>query len=226
MWAISASPLTVTTPIMNCTQGSNLNVPNAGLRFKQQSCNVSLTKQKSVAKCVEGESFGCNRTGHSMWTSNGCRGEFTCNGYDTTCDVDGQGTHQCFCGPPPPVTCTPWISDLQKEILFNDEVVAINQDVTPQGRPVGSFDPNGASVWARNMTDGSIAVAFYNAGDEAADMSIDFASLGWTADTEANVRDLWQHKDVGPTTGSFPASGDSDHVPGHSTHLFRLSKKA
>ena len=28
------------------------------------------------------------------------------------------------------------MTDLQKEILFNDGVIAINQDVTPQGKPI------------------------------------------------------------------------------------------
>ena len=34
------------------------------------------------------------------------------------------------------VTCAPTITDLQREILLNKEVLEINQDVTPQGRPV------------------------------------------------------------------------------------------
>ena len=86
MWAISASPLTVTTPIMNCTVtgGSHCN-------------NVSLTRQHSQAKCTQGVSFGCGDDGN-MWTKDGCRGDFLCNGKKTTCNVDGDGTHVCPCG--------------------------------------------------------------------------------------------------------------------------------
>ncbi len=126
MWAIAASPLTVTTPIMNCSQGTNVNVPTAGLRLKKQPaardpavsgpCNVSLVAEHSVSKCTLGASFGCNDTTSTMWTAGGCRGEFSCDGYETVCDVDGEGTHVCACGPVPPVICTPWISDLQKEM--------------------------------------------------------------------------------------------------------------
>lgn len=230
MWAISASPLTVTTPIMNCSYGDSESFQNGGLRFKPSrmkpgtdSCNVSLTKQHSVAPCTLGTSFGCNSTINAMWTRDGCRGEFSCDGHPTVCDVDGVGTHTCFCGPAPPVKCTPWISDLQKKILFNTEVIAINQDVTPQGRPIGHFDADSASVWARNLSDGSVAVAFYNPADDVADMSVKFTDLGLAADATVKVRDLWQHTDVGIAKSTFPSDGAHDKVPAHNTHLFRFT---
>merc|ERR1711988_515641 len=62
MWAILASPLTVTTPLLNCSSTDQIN------------------------------------------------GNFT------------------------PGKCRPSITNLQKEILLNKEVIAINQDVTPAGR--------------------------------------------------------------------------------------------
>ena len=55
---------------------------------------MHLTKQLSRSKCVEGRTFGCD--GESMWTQ-GCRGEFQCNGAPVTCSVDGPGKHQCAC---------------------------------------------------------------------------------------------------------------------------------
>jgi hypothetical protein len=62
-----------------------------------------------------------------MWTNNGCRGEFKCNGVDhVSCDVMEGGKHVCNCAAKPtgPVTCKGWISDLQKKILLNKEVVS------------------------------------------------------------------------------------------------------
>jgi hypothetical protein len=59
-----------------------------------------------------------------MWTNNGCRGIFMCNDVNTTCNVDGDGQHTCVCGKAGPVTCKGNITDLQKEILFNDDVIA------------------------------------------------------------------------------------------------------
>lgn len=215
MWAISASPLIFTSPIMNCTAPSPA---------PATTCNVSLISQHSIAPCTAGVSFGCwgNQT---MWTDSGCRGEFECNGADVTCDIDGAGIHTCDCINDANVTCTPWISDVQREILFNSEVIAVNQDVTPQGRPL--YNPNNPadiSIWARNLSDGSIAVAFYNQNDTALSLGpVSFAALGWGSGTMANVRDLWAHADLGTVTGSFPASGGVN-VPAHGTFLVRLTQ--
>jgi alpha-galactosidase len=225
MWAIAASPLTVTTPIMNCSQGSNKNIRTAGLRLKPTAdvreegamCNVSLIKQTSQAHCVLDQSFGCNETEKSMWTSNGCRGEFLCDGYSTKCDVDGDGTHSCICGPPPPVKCVPWITDLQQEILFNKEILMINQQETPQGRPINQE----LTVWYRNMSNNAVAVAFYNQQDTSVDISVNFTDIGLSASTVMKVRDLWQHEDLGEFTGYFPKTPDT--VAPHATYVYKFS---
>ena len=47
------------------------------------------------------------------------------------------------------VTCAPTITDLQREILLNKEVLEINQDVTPQGRPVVGDGKSSLKYWAR-----------------------------------------------------------------------------
>merc|ERR1712157_389243 len=119
------------------------------------------------------------------------------------------GTHECVCGPSGPVKCVPWISDLQREILFNDDVIAINQDVTPQGRPVKDGD---LTVWTRQLSDGSVAVALYNEDDAAKSIGFDSTTLGWPAKTAFTARDLWQHKDLGKfADGTFPAMSVQPH---------------
>merc|ERR1712146_582354 len=148
----------------------------------------------------------------------GCRGEFMCNGIPTSCNVMGDGTHDCFCGKPGPAKCVPWISDLQKEILFNDDVIAINQDVTPQGRPVKDGD---LTVWTRNLSDGSVAVALYNEEDAGQTIGFDAETIGWPAGTAFTARDLWQHKDLGKfSNGIFPAK----NVQPHETVALRVKK--
>jgi hypothetical protein len=47
-------------------------------------------------------------------------------------------------------------ADIPTQVLLNTEVIAINQDITPQGFPTV---PGDSSVWSRNLSDGSIAVA-------------------------------------------------------------------
>ena len=57
-----------------------------------------------------------------VWTDNGCRGVFDLNNATVTCDVNGTGQHVCAGASTGNVTCFGWISDLQKEILLNQEV--------------------------------------------------------------------------------------------------------
>ena len=217
MWAISASPLVVTTPIMNCT-------PEAAPVNPGKGCSVSLIKQSSVDKCELNKSFGCEGgtsvKSSTVWT-NGCRGKFLCDGKPITCDVDGNGKHTCPCSGAPAVKpkCRPMLNAIQKTILLNKEVIAINQDVTPQGRPVKEGD---LTVWARKLSDGSVAVAMYNENDASAMIGVDFTTLGWTASAKAKVRDLWAHTDNGTATGKIaPVS-----VCAHCTVVVRLTKAA
>ena len=97
-------------------------------------------------------------------------------------------------------------------------MIAINQDVTPQGRPIKSGD---LTVWARHLSDGSVAVALYNQEDSATKIGFQFADLGsgWTSSSTATIRDLWQHKDLGTFTGGFPAVA----VRAHQTVVLRVT---
>jgi len=208
MWAISASPLVVTTPIMNCSAGWNAPTAPAGMANSSTDCQITLKKQASDAKCVLGESFGCS-AGQHMWVDQGCRGTFLVDGSSVICDVDGAGRH--YCGP---VKCLPTITALQKEILLNTEVIAINQDVTPQGRPVVEGD---LSVWARKLTGGDVAVALYNEADVAASIGFSLQSVG--AASPAKVRDLWAHKDLGTVDTEFK----NVTVAPHATMVLRVS---
>eukprot|EP00041_Stephanoeca_diplocostata_P033003 m.1076987 g.1076987 ORF g.1076987 m.1076987 type:complete len:497 (+) comp24250_c0_seq5:69-1559(+) len=61
------------------------------------SSSCKLLHQASHAKCIAGKSFDCDTAAKTMWTSDGCRGEFDCAGYTTECNVDGDGKHTCDC---------------------------------------------------------------------------------------------------------------------------------
>ena len=94
----------------------------------------------------------------------------------------------------------------------------MNQDVTPQGRPLTDGD---LTVWARTLSDGSVAVAFYNQEDKAATIGpVDFAKLGLAAGAEASVRDLWAHT-TSQATGALPAAS----VAPHEALVYRVSTK-
>eukprot|EP00443_Scrippsiella_acuminata_P064369 CAMPEP_0115435974 /NCGR_PEP_ID=MMETSP0271-20121206/33941_1 /TAXON_ID=71861 /ORGANISM="Scrippsiella trochoidea, Strain CCMP3099" /LENGTH=444 /DNA_ID=CAMNT_0002861459 /DNA_START=1 /DNA_END=1335 /DNA_ORIENTATION=- len=126
-------------------------------------------------------------------------------------------------------TCTPSITELQREILLNTEVIAINQDVTPAGRllgPAGGMKEHGVKVFGRQLSGGMAAVALYNPEDAAAPGAVDFELLGWPSGATAAVRDLWAHKDLGVFRGRFPEEGRTLPVPAHATVVLRLTPSA
>eukprot|EP01043_Picozoa_sp_COSAG02_P006707 COSAG02_NODE_193_length_29843_cov_30.519903_31_plen_405_part_00 len=96
MWAILASPLLFTTPIMNCTVADVDVVATNHVTPPTCSCTKKLSTK---ATCVEGETFGCLPNG-TMWAV-GCRGIFTCNGIQgVSCNVnmpDPPRNHTCPC---------------------------------------------------------------------------------------------------------------------------------
>jgi len=120
-----------------------------------------------------------------------------------------------------PGPCRPSITDLQKEILFNTEVIAVNQDVTAAGRLLANNSKNGdALIYGRNLTGGDVAVAMYNPLDSTLEGAVDFRMLGWPEGTSVAVRDLWSHTDLGVFQDGYPVK--SVQVEPHTTLLLRL----
>ncbi|MEU8956442.1 NPCBM/NEW2 domain-containing protein [Streptomyces sp. NPDC048518] len=113
-------------------------------------------------------------------------------------------------------------SDLRKatpetfEILGNDEVIAVDQDpLGKQGRVISSQD--GRWVVAKEMKDGSRAVALFNETGSPQTVATTAQEAG-LPDTEAyTLRDLWQHKSYN-TAGRIAAT-----VPAHGTVLLRVT---
>jgi alpha-galactosidase len=104
-----------------------------------------------------------------------------------------------------------------RDILTNKEVIAIDQDsLGKEGRRVRK---NGDSeVWAKQMKDGSRAVALLNRSASDAEIAVSWEDLGYPGHLSAAVRDLWAKKDLGPFTGSFAAK-----VPSHGVVMLRVN---
>mmetsp|Transcript_36297 Transcript_36297/g.72183 ORF Transcript_36297/g.72183 Transcript_36297/m.72183 type:complete len:242 (-) Transcript_36297:181-906(-) len=159
MWAILASPLIVTTPIINCSSTDQI------------------------------------------------KGNYT------------------------PSACVPSLTALQKDILLNTEVLAINQDITPAGRLISGRTnrldglSGGTLLYARNLTDGSVAIALFNPSDDDAPApAVKFATIGWGTNVSAAVRDLWLHVDLGVAKGCYPAPSQPPiKIAAHATVLLRLT---
>jgi hypothetical protein len=103
-------------------------------------------------------------------------------------------------------------------VITNDEVLAINQDpLGKQARRIAQTGeaPNRCEVWMKQLADGSHAVGLFNRGSAAADVILDWRSAGLEGPLE--VRDVWQHKDVGKFDSSLKLS-----VPPHGAVLLKL----
>jgi alpha-galactosidase len=101
-----------------------------------------------------------------------------------------------------------------KDLLGNDEVLAVNQDVL--GKPAGRVSQNGhVEVWTRPLADGTMAVGLFNRGPVAADVRADWKTLGLSG--PQNVRDLWQQKDLGTSRDALSAK-----VPRHGALLLKI----
>ena len=104
-----------------------------------------------------------------------------------------------------------------KSILLNKEVIAIDQD--PMGIQGHRVQKTGdLEVWSKQMADGGRAVILLNRGAAPAKISAAWTDLGYPADLQANVRDLWAHKDSGKMSGSYSAE-----VPSHGVSMVRLT---
>jgi alpha-galactosidase len=97
------------------------------------------------------------------------------------------------------------------EILTNKEVIAVDQD--PQGLQGRRVKREGnLEVWAKQMADGSRAVALLNRGATETKISVSWSDIGYPDYLPASVRDLWARKDLGKSTGSFSATVASHGV--------------
>ena len=107
------------------------------------------------------------------------------------------------------------MSDTDKAILMNKEVIAIDQD--PLGKPGDRVLQSGDfSIWTRKLTGNRTAIAFVSAARSSREVSIDLATAGIRKG--AKLHDVWANKDLGPNPGTLTRI-----VPHHSVQLFIAS---
>jgi alpha-galactosidase len=99
-------------------------------------------------------------------------------------------------------------------ILTNSEAIGVDQDPKGvQGRWVSQDGPY--EILAKPLADGSTAVLLMNRGEDPEKMTLSLKDIG--VFKPADVRDLWQKKDLGQFTGSFSAE-----VPKHGAVLVKV----
>jgi len=100
------------------------------------------------------------------------------------------------------------MSEANKEILTNKEIIAIDQDKKGvQGVRVSQTGDT--EVWKKALAEG-MAVALMNRGADTANMTVKWADLGITK-KNPKIHDVWAHKDL-PSGAEFSAQ-----VPSHGT---------
>ena len=101
-------------------------------------------------------------------------------------------------------------------ILTNREVIAVDQD--KDGKQAARVWKSGdQEVWARSLSGGAKAIAFFNRAAEEARISIRWADIG--VSQKVRLRDLWLHKDV-----EWPGDAYSVTIPGHGVVMLRLHR--
>jgi alpha-galactosidase len=94
-----------------------------------------------------------------------------------------------------------------REILTHKEVIAVDQDPAGvQGRRVRKDTDANTEVWSKRMQDGSRAVVLLNRGTGDREISVSWEDLGYPAHLSAQVRDLWQGRDLGERKEKFSAT--------------------
>jgi alpha-galactosidase len=89
--------------------------------------------------------------------------------------------------------------DFTIDLLGNREVLAVNQD--PSGKAAGRIaSDTWTEVWARQLSDGTLAVGLFNRAPVPMPVSVKFADIG-LADNQP-VRFLWTQKDLANPAGS------------------------
>ncbi len=100
--------------------------------------------------------------------------------------------------------------------LTNSEVIAIDQDIVGAPGILLSDNGSGLQVWSRQVADG-IVVALLNKSAASAVMTANWSDLGVSPSVSVDVRDVWNHVDLGTYT-----NGISTVVASHGVALLKL----
>merc|ERR1712048_1054183 len=215
MWAIFASPLTVSSPILNCSKTDQINGD-----YTPGKCRPSITDlQKEILLNKEVIEINQDVTpaGRLLSTQVGST-RFTCS-------VTQKISHaECTLGKT--FGCyennhSMWVSNGCRG--YFDCNGPVKCDHNEGGFQICDCNGEDPQVYARNLSDGSAAVAFYNPTDVAGNASISFDLLGWAKGTRGSVRDLWKHETLGTFTDGFPAGDGKVPVEPHATVVLRIT---
>lgn len=106
------------------------------------------------------------------------------------------------------------MNEATKNILLNEEVIAVNQDALGL-QAVRKINNEVWNVFVKPLHNGNYAIAILNRSDTAQNYTLNFADIGLNKKYE--IRDLWLHKNLGK------AKKWKGKVQAHETKMFCLS---
>jgi len=107
-----------------------------------------------------------------------------------------------------------------KNILTNKEAIAINQDALGK-QAIRFMDYGDYEIWTKPLANGDVAVCFLNRARTPWDLNYDWKQMNKIDQSKTyNIRDLWQHKNIGTT-----AHNVTMQIPAHGVLMVRLSSK-
>jgi alpha-galactosidase len=106
------------------------------------------------------------------------------------------------------------LDDFGKQLLSNDEVIAVDQSGHPARQILGGHTP----VWASALGEGTYYVGLFNLNAFPSLVDFPWSSLGFADATQ--VRDLWNRLDLGDFSHDFRAV-----IPGHGARLLKLTAR-
>lgn len=111
------------------------------------------------------------------------------------------------------------MNEATRTMLKNKEVIDVNQDLMGQ-QALLLKQTSDADIYMKDLANGDIAVALFNRGAVAQEMSIGYDDLFLDdlPGVDYNVRDLWEHKKVDMSGRTLKAN-----VASHETKLYRIS---
>ena len=111
-----------------------------------------------------------------------------------------------------------WVVDKESGTIKSSYGCLSNESAPAPGPGPNHKGGGTMQTWAKNMSDGTVAVALINLQDAApSDLTLSFSSVGLSG--SVHVRDGWLRRDIGSFTGQYIAKA----VPPHGSAFLRLT---
>lgn len=92
------------------------------------------------------------------------------------------------------------LDDFTFGLLCNDDIIAVDQD--PAANPAKKiFDKDGFQIWSKELSNGSLAVGFFNHNEDKKTLTVTPEQLGNANRTQ--LRDLWKRQNIGSLGKDF-----------------------